>query len=123
MNVYKLSAKLLLLSISSSLVDSGILPTIPGLFSSQPQVLPTADVDDKSNKSAKSNHATSESLRVLIRDMEAFKSYLIQVDDCRSKLAQLEVTQKATKRCLKTAAANVSWPRARVLLQRTRLRD
>ena len=46
-------------------------------------------------------HAVSNALRTLIGNMEQFKTYLIQVEDCRSKLSQLEKAQRATEACLR----------------------
>lgn len=106
--------------VSESLVATGILPAIPGLFGA-PGALPPSSPATSSPTSTSSplasthkttpslpNDSVSEALRTLIRDMERFKTYLMQVDDCRSKLAQLESAQEATERCLLAAKSTVS---------------
>jgi len=93
-------------AISSNLVDTGILPPIPGLFTSLSGL--KSDLSSSPTKSSNTpNNEVSHSLRKLICDMESFKTYLIQVEDSRSKLAQLEAAQEATKRCLKVASITV----------------
>jgi hypothetical protein len=42
----------------------------------------------------------SKALHTLIRDMEQFKAKLIEVEECRTKIAQIESAKVAAKQCL-----------------------
>ena len=96
-------------TISANLVDTGILPPIPGLFPSLAGLKMSSGIPNSPTTTTanKTNFEVSHSLRKLICDMESFKTYLIQVEDSRTKLAQLEAAQEATKRCLKVANITV----------------
>ncbi|KAI1289576.1 hypothetical protein HDE_08787 [Halotydeus destructor] len=72
-------------STSSSLVDTGILPSIPGLFCGRG--------DFGFDKKTLSNSTVSTALRTLIVDMETFKTYLIQVEDGRNRLDKYKSNQ------------------------------
>lgn len=83
---------------SSKLVQIGLLPSVPGLFTVGLSSNPHEHLDNTAKESLNDNqhakslpaHLVSSNLQSLVQNMELFKTYLIQVESCKMKLIQLQ---------------------------------
>lgn len=72
---------------SSSLVQVGLLPSIPGLFS-------TDSIRNQNTEKSLPSNLVSANLQSLVKNMELFKSYLIQVEQSKMKLVRMKDQMK-----------------------------
>lgn len=85
---------------STKLVQIGLLPTIPGLFTDSTNsgtrngnssaIGTTNSVNYK--PTSLPTHLVSNNLQSLVHNMELFKTYLIQIENCKRELAKVENT-------------------------------